>query len=379
MDEFQKHPLVSIIVPAYTVGEYIDECISSLVNQSYENLEVIVIDDGSSDNTSAICEAHKDEKLRIIHKENGGLVSARKKGIELANGKYLGFVDGDDYVDVDFVKNLVEEIEKNGFDFVHEGFCEVVDGEIYRFNNGFNEKFVFEKDEERILFLEEYVFSSSSIRWLTSSIWSKLFRTDFIRYCYNAVPNVQSYGEDLICLIACLMRCHSFSVINRDDYRYRVRENSMSHLDNQKLFYKELELCNTIAQLEIVLNNQDLFEKVYIFLRDRIKSTWEKTVIYFYPDAEKVENKQIVIYGAGRVGTDYYRQLKKICKEIKIIDQKSSGVMNNILHPDELKNLSYDYILIALENENVVLSIKSKLEQMGVSDEKIIYSKPERR
>ncbi len=379
IDESLKQPLVSVVVPAYNVEQYIDECISSLLGQSYKNLEIIIIDDGSNDNTGTLIRMYKDERLRIIHKENGGLVSARKLGLRLAKGKYIGFVDGDDYVGVDFIKNLVDEIEKSNFDFVHEGFCEDIDGDICRSEAGFDEEFVFKNTEEKIGFIEEYVFSSSSKRWISSSIWSKLFRADFIKCCYEIVPDAQSYGEDLICLIISLMRCHSFSVISRNDYRYRVRNNSMSHIDNQKFFYKEVELCTTISKLEDVVNNKALFDCVYLFLRKRIKSAWDKSVIYCFPDIKIVKDKRIVIYGAGRVGNDYYNQLKDVCKELVMVDQNSLKLKGQVLSPEELVNLSYDYILIAVENNDVVMDIKCKLEKMGITAEKVIYSIPEKR
>ena len=95
-----KNPLVSIIIPVYNLAPYIEECIQSIQKQSYENLEIIIIDDGSIDSSSEICDkiATNDTRIKVIHQNNSGVVMARKKGVELARGKYISFVDGDDWI-----------------------------------------------------------------------------------------------------------------------------------------------------------------------------------------------------------------------------------------------------------------------------------------
>lgn len=107
-------PLISVIVPVYNVEDYLDRCIESIVNQTYKNLEIILVDDGSSDNCPVMCDewAKKDSRIKVIHKENGGLSDARNYGIELSAGEYLSFVDSDDYVDSDFIESLHSAIEK---------------------------------------------------------------------------------------------------------------------------------------------------------------------------------------------------------------------------------------------------------------------------
>ena len=101
--------LVSVIIPIYNVELYLDRCIKSVVDQSYENIEIILVDDGSTDLCPQICDdwAEKDKKIRVIHKENGGLSDARNIGIETAQGAYLGFVDSDDVIDPDLIELLL--------------------------------------------------------------------------------------------------------------------------------------------------------------------------------------------------------------------------------------------------------------------------------
>ena len=100
--------LISVIVPVYKVEKYLDKCVQSIVDQTYRNLEIILVDDGSPDNCPAMCDAwaEKDDRIRVIHKENGGLSDARNAGMAIATGEYIGFVDSDDWIFDDFVRCL---------------------------------------------------------------------------------------------------------------------------------------------------------------------------------------------------------------------------------------------------------------------------------
>ncbi len=113
-----RQPLISIIVPVYKVEKYLDKCVSSIVNQTYQNLEIILVDDGSPDSCGAMCDAWaaKDSRIRVIHKENGGLSDARNAGLAVANGEYVSFVDSDDWVSWGFIENLWNAIEQTGSD-----------------------------------------------------------------------------------------------------------------------------------------------------------------------------------------------------------------------------------------------------------------------
>ena len=108
--------LLSVIVPVYNIKrEYLERCIASICNQTYKNLEILLVDDGSTDGSGAVCDefAKKDERIRVFHKENGGSSSARNLGIENATGEYLGFIDSDDFIEPDMYELLAEAIQKH--------------------------------------------------------------------------------------------------------------------------------------------------------------------------------------------------------------------------------------------------------------------------
>jgi len=120
--------LVSIIIPCYNVGSYIEQCIDSILSQSYKSLEIIVIDDGSTDNTGEILKHYNDSRLKIIHQKNAGLSAARNTGLKVAKGKYIAFVDGDDFIEPGYIEKLVKTLEQNKSDisicgFIGSGRC----------------------------------------------------------------------------------------------------------------------------------------------------------------------------------------------------------------------------------------------------------------
>ena len=110
--------LISVIVPVYNVRKYIEKCIYSIINQTYKNLEIIIIDDGSTDGSETLCDKFKDKDQRVIvlHQKNSGQSRARNKGLEIASGEYIGFVDADDWIDNDFFEKLIEKSEKEDLD-----------------------------------------------------------------------------------------------------------------------------------------------------------------------------------------------------------------------------------------------------------------------
>ncbi len=124
--------LISVIVPVYNAGKYFNNCIESIVNQTYKNLEIIIVDDGSTDGTPQACDdwAAKDDRIKVIHKENGGAASARNTGLDNATGDYIGFVDADDYLDADMYEIMLSEIIEYGADAARCGIERVSDDGI---------------------------------------------------------------------------------------------------------------------------------------------------------------------------------------------------------------------------------------------------------
>ena len=139
--------LVSVIVPVYNVEKYLNKCIDSIISQTYKNLEIILVDDGSPDNSGAICDeyAKKDTRIRVIHKENGGVSSARNVGIEISNGNWISFIDSDDWIEEDYFEIMLNEAKKENADIVFCGYNRIWKNKVetingFEDNKSFNSK-----------------------------------------------------------------------------------------------------------------------------------------------------------------------------------------------------------------------------------------------
>ena len=176
-------PLVSIVVPVYKVEKYLERCINSLISQTLSDVEIILVDDGSPDNCPALCEkwASKDERIKVVHKQNGGLSSARNAGMAIATGKYIGFVDSDDDVESDMYQRMYETMEKEKVDFVMadylripedgKSFLKTLDIDGGRYN----------KDAIRKKIFPQLIMGENLEYGPLLSVWHCLYRTAFLR------------------------------------------------------------------------------------------------------------------------------------------------------------------------------------------------------
>ena len=173
---------ISIIVPFYNVEKYAPKCIESIINQTYTNLEIILVDDGSPDTCGKICDdyALKDGRIKVIHKKNAGLSDARNVGIKEATGKYIGFVDGDDYIEKDMYKYLYNLIKENNADI---SICGVE--EVYEDGSIQDEK---AKESIEILSKEDAIKELLLDKKVRSHAWDKLYKRELfenIEYPYG--------------------------------------------------------------------------------------------------------------------------------------------------------------------------------------------------
>ena len=139
-----KEPLISVIIPVYKVEKYLKRCIDSVINQTYKNLEIILVDDGSPDNCPKICDDYskKDKRIKVIHKKNGGVSSARNEGLKITKGNYIVFVDSDDWIESNFIKEMLTNLINSKVDYIVCGYNRVYDGKKEIINGNFNKKLI---------------------------------------------------------------------------------------------------------------------------------------------------------------------------------------------------------------------------------------------
>lgn len=224
----------SIIVPIYNVDLYLEECIESILRQTYQLFELILVDDGSTDRCPEICDNYQtlDNRILVIHKPNGGLVSARKAGISIASGDYAICVDSDDWIALNYLSVINDIIEKHNPDIVCFDYIEVTaDGEHER-RNSYRKGYY---SRENLL---QEVFPSlihtEEGASFPPAIWAKVYRMDLYKAEQLAVEDGIKIGEDVACTIPCIAKAESLFNLDRSLYYYR--RNDISMTKNRKPF-----------------------------------------------------------------------------------------------------------------------------------------------
>lgn len=229
---------LSIIVPVYNIKAHIAVCIESILKQEYTDYELLLVDDGSTDGSGDLCDiyAKKDSRIQVIHKKNGGVTSARRLGVVRAKGKYIGFIDGDDRIEADYYKRLMESASDTGADIVMTGYWE--EGTVRRkvhtgFKNGCY-------PTEKLLLTG---------RSMTYSLWTKVIKRELLLRNIPLVDKRIFRGEDALCLYACMMDAAYIQVQNGLGYHYVQRQGSAMHAYDSRLAKNVLRIAGNIRKI----------------------------------------------------------------------------------------------------------------------------------
>lgn len=267
--------LVSIIVPIYNVEKYIKECIDSIINQTYKNLEIILVDDGSPDSCPKICDEYskKDKRIKVIHKENGGLSSARNAGLDVAKGEYVSFIDSDDIVDEKFIETLYNLCIENNCDISECNF-QRFEKDIVKSSNNCEIKVQTNHEMQERLYIPKY-FARGIV------VWNKLYK----KYLYDDVRfPIGKLNEDEFTTYKVLYKCEtSICVTEEELYYYRVNENSImgkkftaKRLDALEAYEERMSFYKNLGELELYkLTNvryQETIESYFMILMESDKS-----------------------------------------------------------------------------------------------------------
>ncbi len=233
--------IVSVIVPIYKTPEkLLHACLKSIINQTYKNLEIILIDDGSPDNCPKICDeyAEKDIRIKVIHKQNSGVSAARNTGLKIAKGEYIQFVDSDDWIDSNMIEKMLEKIEKNKADLVICGF------KVHKMNGYIAEKkyidFIIKTKED---LSKHFLFLYS--KYLIQLSPNKLYKKECI---YDYFDENMSYGEDTKFVVQFIEKNKKIVIIKDTFYNYIELSNGLSKQN------KKIELDFLILQHNMMLN-----------------------------------------------------------------------------------------------------------------------------
>lgn len=315
---------ISVIIPVYGVEDFLCECVDSVLNQTYPNLEIILVDDGSPDNSGQICDAYagKDSRIKVIHKRNGGLSDARNAGLDISTGQYISFVDSDDKVHPQFIELLYSKIGK--CDMI---FCDFKSFENYpdlsndRFKPAEKEKLTnFTKDELMLQIM--------SFRYpLVVVAWNKLYKRELwgsLRYPVGKIH------EDEFIIHSLINRSENIAFIDKPVYYYRMRKQSImssasatrSLLDKlEALYLRKTFFDETLVEPEatMALNNEILFRCV-------LPSVSKENIVW-----ERMDMNDILFHNTLSFNTKVLLLIKKKCYSLYSLAYKIRG-LRDIFH-----------------------------------------------
>lgn len=257
---------ISVIVPIYNVELYLPKCIESIINQTYKDLEIILVDDGSPDRCGEICDEYalQDARIKVIHKENGGLSDARNAGLDVANGQYVSFIDSDDFINENFYETLEDMIVRYNADIVQCEFLKVDEYEVYDFDD------VKELCDERVDLISSHsaldnLFNEKYVN--TVVVWNKLYKRCLfkeIRYPKGKI------NEDEYTTYKVIFNAKKIAETNRAMYYYVQRPNSIM---GQGFNLKRLDILEAYYDRVLFFNENKLFD-----LEKKAREGFEATV-----------------------------------------------------------------------------------------------------
>ena len=384
--------LLSIVVTVFNSEKYLSKCLSSLISQTTQGLEFIIVDDGSSDSSSSICDkfASLDKRVKVIHKKNGGLVAARITGVWNSAGKYISFLDSDDWIEDDSYNKIVQLLDSEEYDLITTDIT--VDKGMESTKEDSNIPYgVYENEsldvvKESMLYKEPF-YSYGIYPYLVT----KIFNKNKLKEIYQKFPTNISIAEDAACTYSYILLCKKILIMNYSFYHYVKRMDSMSYSGKNydevyksnfaifrylnKKFDNQTDSANLIRQLKYYM--------VYMtigFCPNRLDQYCNQT-LSFFGGVEK--GSTILIYGAGNYGVHLYEYLKDI-KDVRIngwIDKNYTFFKDcrfDIKSPECIKKMNYDYILLSIINLSLANQIKQELISRGISANKILtYANPD--
>ncbi len=385
-----EQSIISIIIPIYNVAPYLEKCIQSVLNQTYKNLQIILVDDGSIDDSPAICRRYQkqDSRITVIHKANAGLVSARKAGMQAAFGEYIGYVDGDDWIEPDMYKHLFETMQNTGADMIETACFREAEGVSQKSANKIPAG-IYTASELIPDMLCNNDFNECR---LLPYLWSKLFKRELLQDIQMNTDNQIQLGEDAAVTYLYVLKCSRIVISDYAGYHYIQRKDSMTsqktaidRQSNQALLRCLGQAFQADKNADCLLKQLNQYAKLLFLLRqiedfDRIEdSDKQEPEKILSPFGSLKPDSRVVIYGAGSLGRSIYEYLQKnnititawIDREYQMY-QKLGWQTENPQNLIRLKD-EFDWLIIAVFSRSTMQHIRKNMIEIGIQPEKILW------
>lgn len=371
-------PKLTVIIPVYNTEKYLKQCLDSVLAQSFQDMEIICIDDGSTDGSSSILTeyAGRDFRVRLIHKENGGLVSVRKLGVAEAKGKYIGFVDSDDWIDPTMYESLYQEANKYGADMVSSNYWQ--EGAYSNISRDAVTPGIY--DDEGMVYLRDHAILDlkNHDKGLSGSLCTKIFRTSLLRKVIPQIPDEVTVSEDKLTTITFLLECKKVIVLDEAYYHYRINQNSMFHAEdtdyllNYHRVYKYFrELYNNKNFTDNMRRQSELYVVQFLIKGINTQLGFSfRNLMWIDPEWLSTAGlgRRIALYKEGDLGRTY---------EKHILNSKDKVFCGYIDTNNEYDLDDFDSVVIAVKNEEIAGQAKKDLMNIGIPEDHIFFFKQE--
>lgn len=390
-----ENMLISVIVPIYNTEKYLDKCIASICRQTYENLEIILVDDGSTDGSLSICRKYQsqDNRIKIISQENKGLIEARKHGLIQARGDVVGFVDSDDWIEEEMYEDFARSFARTQADLISSGMIRDYDDGRSVITYDHYKEGMYNSLAQDIYPTMLYDDDAHDFG-LYCNLVNKLFKKHILLKTYEEIDSRVFYGEDALTIYTYCLMAKSIYIKKKAFYHYSIRQESMCSKKDERLLYNAYLLYSELKK------QFDKYENPYVLIKQlkqyilRIEAHNLKILYnidinslgyWKFDYDEPVLEKRIVIYGAGGCGQAFYRYLRKIGMDTHVVgwvDRNPNGKEEQCLYkiqePEVLRSIEFDYVIIAVLKEDMASVIRKQLmEQYNLESEAIIWRQPE--
>lgn len=388
--------MISVIIPIYNIENYIEECVNSIINQLYRDIEIILVDDGSTDKSGQICDKYAliDYRIKVVHKKNEGLVSARKTGLQDAKGSLIAYVDGDDWIEPNMISRLYQVMIKNDVDIAMCGRFEDT-GDTHRVVNHGIPEGKYDKHDLLEKVYPNMIVNGAFFEWgMFPGVWDKLWKREALYEYQMAVDERLAMGEDAACTYPALLNANSIYVLHECLYHYRqtatsmVKQNSDIELQRKKFNILYNSVNKSFEKYKNIYDLREQWLEYVLFLmvpRADVLYHGIEEMDYLFPFPEVKKGSNIILYGMGTYGQLLYRHINKTgfcnilaCADRNHIELAKQGV--HAISPEEIGNYDYDAIVVAnsfAKVRNAIykdLCMKYPNEKIHLMDENIIKS-----
>ncbi len=365
---------ISVVVPVYNGERYLQRCLDSIIAQSYRNLEILLVDDGSTDTSLDICKKYQvmDKRIKVLHQQNSGQNAARMAGIRSATGYYITFVDVDDYIEQDAYEIIIKSIDSIYPEIIAYGMKEEYFDDSVIKRNHFQDGLYYREEIERVILPKMLSFGEFFDFGLLPNLVCKFVKREFINRVVIEVDNSIRIGEDADVTFQLAVNANTIQMISVFPYHYCKRNDSMMwiNISPDSIIKLKMDLEKAFKKAGCIKIMQQQLEDYisFIFLLKSPKSLLDKLDIF--------KDKRIAIYGAGGFGQAIYNSYKNLVT--LWVDKNFKRYKNMNLPVSSISNLQvshseYDIIFIAILDTVVCQKIKKQLLEMGIKKQILYY------